>query len=166
MLEKSMKRMAWKNLDGPAPQWQPSSTEGNTISTNTLESLPTDRCISGLHSLGFSMGRSQQDTTLAIKVLKQIDVDRTRVETKKMAHNKSSYPEFNPFDSSDDEETRPDGALLAHLVRDISEVCFDDEELDTKICDLMATSRKSKNTGKKGYNTNKKWCTDERFLLE
>jgi hypothetical protein len=82
-----------------------------------------------------------------------------------MAHNKSSYPEFNPFDSSDDEETRPDGALLTHLVCDFSEVCFDDEELDTKICDLMATSRKSKNTRKKD-NTNKKWCTNERFLLE
>jgi hypothetical protein len=83
-LEKSMKRTAWKNLDGPAlQQRQPSPTEGNTISTNTLESLPSDRCISSLHSLGFSMGRSQQDTMLAIKALKQIDIDRTRVETKK-----------------------------------------------------------------------------------
>jgi hypothetical protein len=154
-LEKSMKRTTWKNLDRPAPQRQPSSTEGNTISTNTLESLPTYWCISSLHSLGFSMGRSQQDTTLAIKALKQIDIDRTRVKTKKMAHNKSSYPEFNPFDSSDDEETRPDGALLSHLVRDISEVCFDDEEPDTKICDLMATLRKSKNIRKKGHNTDK-----------
>jgi hypothetical protein len=68
----------------------------------------------------------------------------------------ASCSDTNPFDLSDDEDTRPDSALLAHLVWDISKVCFDDEELDTKICDLMATSRKSKASRQKGHNTNKK----------
>jgi hypothetical protein len=36
-----------------------------------------------------------------------------------------------------------DNALLAHLVRNVSEVYFDDEPVDTKICDLMASSHKS-----------------------
>jgi hypothetical protein len=83
MLEKSMKRTAWKNLDGPAPQ-RPSPTESKSNTTRTLEALPTDRCVSSLHSLGFSLGKCQQETTLAIKALKRIDIDRTRVETKKL----------------------------------------------------------------------------------
>jgi hypothetical protein len=62
------------------------------------------------------------------------------VETKRSAPNKPICSDSNPIDISDDEDTRPDNALLAHLVRDISEVCFDDEEPDTNICDLMASS--------------------------
>jgi hypothetical protein len=42
-------------------------------------------------------------------------------------------------------------------VQDISEVCFDDEALDTKICDLMASSRKSK-TYKKRTKNEEKYC--------
>jgi hypothetical protein len=102
------------------------------------------------------MGKSKQETTLVMKALKQIDIDRTRVETKNTAPNKASCSDTNPFELSDGEDTRPDSALLAHLVLDISEVCFDDVELDTKIYDLMTTSRKSKASRKKGYNTNKK----------
>jgi hypothetical protein len=155
MLEKSMKRTAWKNLDGPAPQ-QPLPAESKSIATHSLDSLPMDICVSNLQCLGFSMGSSKQETNLAIKALKRIDIDRTRVEPKKSTANKLPGSDPNPFEESDDENTRSDSILLSQLVRDISEVGFDNEELDTKICDLMAHSRKSKASGKKGHNTNKK----------
>jgi hypothetical protein len=113
-------------------------------------------CVSILQGLGLSLGKTKQETTLAIKALKRIDIDRTRVETKSRDMNKPNGSDLNPFELSDDEDTRPDSALLAHLLGDISEVCFDDEELDVKICDLMATSRKSKVSRKKGHNTNKR----------
>jgi hypothetical protein len=155
MLEKSMKRTPWKNLDGLAPQ-RPSPAESKSIATHTLDSLPTDRCVSNLQCLGFSMGSSKQETNLAIKALKRIDIDRTRVEPKKSTANKLPCLDSNPFELSDDDDTRPNSILLSHLVWDISEVGFDDEELDTKICDLMVHSRKSKASRKKGHNTNKK----------
>jgi hypothetical protein len=46
------------------------------------------------------------------------------------------------------------------------EVCFDDEELDTKICDLMASSRKSKAPRKKDIIPIKNQYTNERNLLK
>jgi hypothetical protein len=155
MLEKSMKRKAWKNLDGPAPQ-QPSPVGSKSSATHSLDSLPLDICVSNLQRLGFSMGSSKQETNLAIKVLKRIDIDRTRVEPKKNTANNPPGFDPNPFEDSDDEITRSDSILLSQLVRDISEGGFDNEELDTKICDLMAHSRKSKASGKKGHNSNKK----------
>ena len=54
-----------------------------------------------------------------------------------------------PFSTSDDEVDDFDNDLLAHLVKDVSEVDFDDMELDTRICDLMASIRKSKKHSKK-----------------
>jgi hypothetical protein len=102
------------------------------------------------------MGSSKQETSLAINTLKRIDIDRTRIEPKKNATNNLPCSDTNPFELNDDEYTRPDSALLAHIVQDISEVCFDDVELDIKICDLMAHSRKSKASRKKGHNSNKK----------
>jgi hypothetical protein len=165
MLQRSMRRTAWKNLDGPAPQ-QPSPAEGKAIASYSLEALPMDICVSKLQCLGFSMGSSKQETNLAIKALKRIDIDRTRVEPKKSSANKLLGLDPNPFELSDEESSRPDSILLSELVRDISEVGFDDEELDTKICDLMAHSRKSKTSGKKGRNTNKNRTPNERFLLE
>jgi hypothetical protein len=131
-----MKRTAWKNLDGSALQ-RPSPTESKSNAICSFDSLPTDKRISSLQSLGFLMGSSKQETTLAIKALKCIYIDRTRVEPKKSATNNLSCSDTNPFELSDDEDTRLDSALLAHLMRDVSEVCFDDEELDTKICDLV-----------------------------
>ena len=50
----------------------------------------------------------------------------------------------NPFALSDDEDTDNDGTLLDHLVKEITDVGLDDLNLDTKICDLMVTGRKSK----------------------
>jgi hypothetical protein len=155
MLEKSMKRTAWKNLDGPALQ-QPSPAQSKSKAISIFDSLSTDTCVSNLQRLGFSMGSSKQEATLAIKALKRIDIDRTRVEPKNNAPINLARADSISSDLSDDEDTRSDSVLLAHLIQDISEIGLDDEELDIKICDLMAHSRKSKASRKKGHNTNKK----------
>jgi hypothetical protein len=160
-----MKRTAWKNLDGPALQ-QPSPAQSKSKAISNFDSLSTDRCVSNLQRLGFSMGSSKQESTLAIKALKRIDIDRTRVEPKNSAPNNLTRSDSISSDLSDDEDTRPDSVLLAHLVQDISEIGLDDEELDIKICDLMAHSRKSKASRKKGHNTNKNRFPNERILLE
>jgi hypothetical protein len=47
MLEKSMKRTAWKNLDGPALQ-QPSPAQSKSKAISIFDSLSTDRCVSNL----------------------------------------------------------------------------------------------------------------------
>lgn len=49
---------------------------------------------------------------------------------------------------SDDEDDAPDNALLARLIKDVSEVDFDDVDLGTKICDLMVPGRKTKSTSR------------------
>jgi hypothetical protein len=165
MLEKSMKRTVWKNLDGPALQ-QPSPAQSKSKAISIFESLSTDRCVSNLQRLGFSMGSSKQESTLAIKALKHIDIDRTKVEPKNSAPKNLMRSDSISSDLSDDEDTRPDSVLLAHLVQDISEIGLDDEDLDIKICDLMAHSRKSKVSRKKGHNTNKNRFPNERIILE
>jgi hypothetical protein len=50
-------------------------------------------------------------------------------------------------------------------VGDISKVCFDDKELDTKICGLMSTSRKSKASRKKDIILIKNWYPNERIFF-
>jgi uncharacterized protein with von Willebrand factor type A (vWA) domain len=99
--------------------------------------------------LGFSLGSSSAETTLAIKALKNIDIDRSKVAPKKEYAKNLHHNLMDPFDVSEDEDADSDSALLSHLVREVSEVYFDDEALDTKICDLMASSRKNR--------TSKKW---------
>jgi hypothetical protein len=42
-----------------------------------------------------------------------------------------------------------DNTLVDHLLKDITYVSFDDLELDTRICDLIVTSRKSKSSLRK-----------------
>jgi hypothetical protein len=165
MLEKSMKRTAWKNLDGPALQ-QPSPVQSKSKAISIFESLPTDRCVDNLQRLGFSMGSSKQESTLAIKALKRIDIDRTKVEPKLSAPNNLMQPDLIFSDLSDDEDSRSDSVLLAHLAKDISEIGLEDDDLDIKICDLMAHSRKSKVSRKKGHNSNKNRFPNERIILE
>jgi hypothetical protein len=104
-----------ENLDGLAIH-RPSPTDGKSNNAHTLDALPTDSCVSSLHRLGFSMGKTKQETTLAIKALKRIDIDRTRVETKRSAPKKPICSDSNTFDLSDDEDTRPDSSLLTHFV--------------------------------------------------
>ena len=52
------------------------------------------------------------------------------------------------LDASDDEAVVDDD-LLAHLIKDVLEVDFEDMDPDTKLCDLKATIRKSKSTSRK-----------------
>lgn len=49
-----------------------------------------------------------------------------------------------PFEGSEDEATDLDSELLAHLIKDASEADFNKVDLDTKLCDLKVTTRKSK----------------------
>jgi hypothetical protein len=165
MLEKSMKRTAWKNLDRPAVQ-QPSPAQSKSKTLSIFESLPSDRCVDNLQRLGFSMGSSKQESTLAINALKRIDIDRTKVEPKISAPNNLMQPDLIFSDLSDDEDSRSDSVLLAHLAKDISEIGLEDDDLDIKICDLMAHSRKSKVSRKKGHNSNKNRFPNERIILE
>jgi hypothetical protein len=52
------------------------------------------------------------------------------------------------LDASDDEAVADDD-LLAHLIKDVSKVDFEDMDPDTKLCDLKVTVRKSKSTSRK-----------------
>ena len=60
-------------------------------------------------------------------------------------------------DTSDDDDTTTDGALLAHLVRDVSEVDFDEANLELKICDRLASNRKSRSSSKKKGHKSRGW---------
>jgi hypothetical protein len=51
--------------------------------------------------------------------------------------------------SSDDEGDDIDSTLLAHLVKDISEIDMDDVDQCNKICDLLVSTRKSKSSSKR-----------------
>jgi hypothetical protein len=72
----------------------------------------------------------------------------------------------DPFDVSEDEDAETDNTLLAHLVREVSKVYFDDEALDTKICDLMASSHKSRTSKKRAKNITNTCFPNERSVLE
>jgi hypothetical protein len=74
---------------------------------------------------------------------------------KKVFIKKSHQTQSDPFDASEDKGVESHGALLARLVQDVSEVYFDDEVLDIKIYDLMASSRKAR-TSKKMAKKQKK----------
>jgi hypothetical protein len=156
-----MKRTAWKNLDGAIEQEKtatrsPSRIFSMSFNPHYLNSIPDDRCVTSLDKLGFKMGSSRIETTLAIKDLKSIDIDISKVTPKKDISKKSHQTQTDPFDASEDEDTESNNALLAHLVQDVSEVYFDDEALDTKICDLMASSRKARTSKKMAKKKQKK----------
>ena len=48
-----------------------------------------------------------------------------------------------PFEPSDEEEASNDNELLSHLVKDLTDLHFDDSDLTTSICDLKASEQKS-----------------------
>jgi hypothetical protein len=87
-----------------------------SLNPHCLDSIPDDRCMSSLNKLGFRMGSSRTETTLAIKALKNIDIDRSKVTPKKDFSKKSHQTQSDPFDASEDEDTDSNNALLAHLV--------------------------------------------------
>jgi hypothetical protein len=48
--------------------------------------------------LGFSLGKCQQETTLAIKALKRIDIDKDKGRDKKMLLTSLTCADTNPFE--------------------------------------------------------------------
>jgi hypothetical protein len=155
-----MKRTAWKNLDGAIEQKaatrSPSTIPSMSFNPHCLDSIPDDRCISSLNKLGLRMGYSRTETTLVIKALKNIDIKRSKVTPKKDFSKKSHQTQTDLFDASEDKDADSDNALLAHLVQDVWGVYFDDEALDTMICDLMASSRKARTSKKMARKQKKK----------
>jgi hypothetical protein len=170
-MQKSMKQTAWKNLDGALDQEKaaarsPSISIGLSHNPLCLDALPDVRCASSLNKLGFSLGSSALETSLAIEALKNIDIDRSKVTPKKAFSKHSHQNQVNPFDESEDKDAETDGALLALLVQEVSKVYFDDEALNTKICDLMASSRKARTSKKRAKNIKNTCFPNERSILE
>ena len=83
---------------------------------------------------------------------KKIEVDRTIVTppTKQSKKGDMNAGVTKPLilDASDDEAVVDDD-LLAHLIKDVSEVDFEDMDPDTKLCDLKATAQKLKSNSTK-----------------
>ena len=76
--------------------------------------------------------------------------DRTAPESSSNGQRQESFliliPERYravPFEPSDEEEASNDNELLSHLVKDLTDLHFDNSDLTTSICDLKASERKS-----------------------
>lgn len=90
---------------------------------------------------GILIGYQQQECQHVHQCIKKLRVDMDRMtvtpNTKRKINPNSKYMDqndpINPFHASDDEDTESDSALLAHLVKGISDVGFDDTDLDTRI---------------------------------
>lgn len=141
-----MCRAAIHNLDGktvedfgsPRSPSSPSQLQPgmpNSFSKISFSALPNVICSRNLKNLGLLLDSNNAMINLAINALKDIEVDRSSVAPISKTPTDLSYPNY-----SDDEDTRTDGALLAHLVGDISEVDFHEADLDIKICDLVASA--------------------------
>jgi len=146
-----MKRAAIQNLENPlekntvadhrATPQSPLTSEVkhtdtgmlDTISFTSFATLPNDICVTNLSNLDFNLGNSSSKVNMSINALKHIEIDRTSVTSSKktqiVGDLKASSSKLNLLDTSDDEGAEPDSALLAHLVRDVSEVNFDDVDL-------------------------------------
>lgn len=167
-LTKAMTAATKKNLDAPVVPKMVDSAMSNSWSTpygdapigtpiipvNSIVRLPNDRFTSNLSNLGVSLGNGVDKVVVSINTIKHMEIDRFRVAPNLNKNNASFTSVQNPFES-DDEEAAPDGALPAHLVKDVSEVDLDDAELSIKICDLIATPQKSKLASKKKSKSNK-----------
>jgi hypothetical protein len=109
-------------------------------------------CVRNLSNLGYKLGNSSAECTLSINAFKKIEVDRTIVApfTKQLEKADMNAGATKPLilDASDDEAIVDDD-LLAHLIKVVSEVDFEDMDSDTKLCDPKATVRKSKFTLRK-----------------
>ena len=105
----------------------------DTISFTSFATLPNDICVTNLSNLDFNLGNSSSKVNMSINALKHFEIVRTGVTSSKktqiVGDLKASSSKLNPLDTSDDEGAEPDSALLAHLVRDVSEVNFDNVDL-------------------------------------
>lgn len=164
-LLKAMKRKALHNLDDSfagrevsatnskqhSASHKTSSSEGTVINSSpSLPSLHYDFVASNLSSLGVSLGNSHDEISFSLNALKHIEVDRTKAtnKTSECNHSKHVFSEVDHFTTSDDEGD-DDVALLAHLVKDLTEIDMDDVDQSDKICDLLVSTRKSKSSSKR-----------------
>src|SRR5947207_2154680 len=119
-----------------------------TTPSFSIATMSDENCVVNLDNIGFRMKKNSAGVNLSIKALKRVEVDRIKMHqsSKQKAARSASLEnrEANPFESSDDEDAEIEADLLAHLIKDVSEVDLETEDLDMKICDLMASSRKSR----------------------
>ena len=145
MTSKAMRRAAIRNLDSPPEKksaaaqsvvpHSPSSPSipqpGMHSSCPAISFIPISNasCVRSLSNLGYKLGNSSAECTLSINALKKIEVDRTIVTppTKQSKKGDMNAGVTKPLilDASD-EEAVVDDDLLAHLIKDVSEVDFED----------------------------------------
>jgi hypothetical protein len=93
------------------------------------------------------LGADETTINSSINVLKRMELDRRVVNShdKPTSHSLVKRSVDITVSISDGEVDEQDNDLLTHLLKDISDESFDDVDLDTKLCDLLAASRQSKN---------------------
>nr|ABA98398.1 retrotransposon protein, putative, unclassified [Oryza sativa Japonica Group] len=155
-----------RNLDGPMMSKTADLAKSSLSSTSYLDpsigmhsNLPSSSIVylsneqfsSNLGKIGVSLGSGSENVAFSVNAIKHMEVDRWKVAPKPKMKAKviDEANDQNPFHDGDDEDAEPDGILLAHLVKEVSEVDLDDAELSRTICDLIATPRKSKSASKK-----------------
>ena len=147
MMERAMRRTAERNLDGPIVHQHRGSAQPTPTHFSAGKSSQDTR-ITKLNSIGISLENNANEISVSYNALKRIEVDRFSFRPKLKGDARAST-EPNPFDLSDGENHETDNDLLSHLVKDITEVDLDDLDLDTRICDLKVSGRKTKSSSKK-----------------
>ena len=151
MLDKAKRRAALQNLDSPsATSMRGSDTASLPGKPCFISPLDTkkDTCIASLNSLGISLGTTSKAINVSYNALKRIEVDRVTVQPNLKGTGKMGF-DLNPFELNDEEDHENDSGLLSHLVKEITDVDLEDLDLDTRICDLKESGRKSKSSTKK-----------------
>lgn len=117
--------------------------QGIATSPSLSVPSPLDNVVANLRSLGVTLGASIVPVSFSINALKHIEVDRTKVANKSSDITQTNIllSEVDPFMSSDDERDNIGSALLARLVKDISEIDI--------ICDLLVFTGKTKSSSKR-----------------
>jgi hypothetical protein len=151
IMDKAMKRAATKNLDGLAANTCKSPTAhshaGNT-SPLLFNKFTEETCNNKLNAIGVFLGDNSNAINISYNALKRVEIDRAVVQAHKKEPSRE-VTETNPFDPSDEEDASVEEALLSHLVKEVTDVDYDDSDLTTRICDLKASVRKSKSSVKK-----------------
>jgi hypothetical protein len=184
---KAMRRASRRNLDGdlcgkqladrfllPADNSQATQILSGMKNPNitAISSLADSICANRLEKLGFKLGSSEAAVNMSINILKKMELDRMTAINKSVCTSDSLSGEDSnlglPGNGSDDETDKINVDVLDLLIKDVAEVDFDDVDLDTKICELRASTRKSKKHSKKpgGNKSKTKKYLNERHFLE
>jgi hypothetical protein len=113
------------------------------------------------------MGSSKTETTLAIKALKNIDINRSKVTPKKDFSKKSHQTQLDPFDANEDEDTDSG----QRLTRSLGSECFRGlfRWWTCRHKDMWShgfIAQKLEPTRKWQENKRKNWFPNERIVLE